>query len=133
RRYVGIDAHARAKLLNLLFTLALARRYADAGIVANAVNPGMAWTPGAAQLTPDAVPHWRWVWPAGAWIQRRASAGHAGRGPVRLATSPPASGRYFDEMTEKRLPAHVLDVASQDRAWDLGARLVDQGGRYERQ
>jgi NAD(P)-dependent dehydrogenase (short-subunit alcohol dehydrogenase family) len=40
-RYVGIDAYAHAKLLNLLFTLALARRL-EGRISVNAVNPGMA-------------------------------------------------------------------------------------------
>src|SRR5262249_5091521 len=57
-RYVGISAHARAKLLNLIWTVALARQLDGAGVGANAVNPGAAWTPGTAQLTPEAVPFW---------------------------------------------------------------------------
>jgi hypothetical protein len=27
-------------------------------------------------------------------------------------------------MTEKRLPSHVLDVATQERTWNLGERLL---------
>ena len=64
RSYVAIEAHARAKLLNLLFTLALARRLAGSSVVANAVNPGMAWTPGVAALTREALPQWRFIWPS---------------------------------------------------------------------
>jgi hypothetical protein len=32
-------------------------------VTANAVNPGSAWTPGTAALTPEAVPSWRPIWP----------------------------------------------------------------------
>jgi retinol dehydrogenase-12 len=126
RRYVAIDIHARAKLLNLLFTLALARRLAGSSTVANAVNPGMAWTPGIEALTPEAVPQWRFIWPVVRWFQRRASAQDAAGGPLLLATSSSlaqVSGRYFDEMKEKRLPGNVLDATLQDRAWALGESL----------
>ena len=124
--YVGLQAHARAKLLNLLFTLALARRVSTRGVVVNAINPGMAWTPGVAALTPEAVPQWRWIWPLVRWVQRRASAAKAARGPVLLATTLDASlsGQYFDGTRPKPLPAHVLDAALQERAWNLGESLV---------
>jgi retinol dehydrogenase-14 len=122
--YVGIDAIAHAKLLNLLFTLALARRLGRS--VVAAVNPGMAWTPGVAALTPQAVPHWRFVWPLVRWVQRRASAASAARSTVMLATaeSQNVSGRYFDGMKEKQLAAHLRDVELQDRVWALGESIV---------
>jgi NAD(P)-dependent dehydrogenase (short-subunit alcohol dehydrogenase family) len=72
-RYVWLEAHGHAKLLSLLATLALSRHLAASGIAINAVNPGMAWTPGTAALTPAAVPHWRFIWPVVRWVQRRAS------------------------------------------------------------
>jgi len=127
REYVALEAHARAKLLNLLFTLALARRLAGSRVVANAVNPGMAWTPGVAALTPDAVPHWRYIWPVVRWVQRRASAQAAAAAPLLLAASPAlahVSGRYFNGVNEKRLPGRVTDVTTQDRTWTLGESLV---------
>jgi NAD(P)-dependent dehydrogenase (short-subunit alcohol dehydrogenase family) len=71
-RYVGIRAYGRAKLLNVLWTQALAER--EPALTVYAVNPGMAWTPSTQQLTPKAVPAWRWVWPLVRWFQRRASA-----------------------------------------------------------
>jgi NAD(P)-dependent dehydrogenase (short-subunit alcohol dehydrogenase family) len=124
-RYVGIEAIAHAKLLNLLFTLALARRLASDAFVA-AVNPGMAWTPGVAALTPRAVPHWRFIWPLVRWAQRRASAASASRAVVALAAgnAAAASGRYFDGQKEKRLAARLLDSTLQDRVWALGESLV---------
>jgi len=126
RDYVALHAHAHAKLLNLLFTLALARRLADAEASVAAVNPGMAWTPGIAALTPDAIPHWRYVWPVVRWIQRRASAASAARSVVRLAAADPVprSGAYFDGRREKPLPAALHDPAAQDRAWAVGESLV---------
>src|SRR5262245_46686065 len=127
RQYVGIEAYARAKLLALLFTLQLARDLAESSMVVNAVNPGMAWTPGIAALTPRAVPRWRYIWPIVRWFQRRASAESAARAPVRVATSPDLarlSGRYFDGRKETRLPPHILDETTQRRAWDLGERLL---------
>lgn len=128
QRYVGIEAYAHAKLLNLLFTLALARRLAGTKVSANAVNPGMAWTPGVASLTPEGVPQWRYVWPLVRWMQRRASPEAAARGPVFLASAADAtlSGRYLEGQKEKRLPKRLLDVTLQDRVWALGESLTEQ-------
>jgi NAD(P)-dependent dehydrogenase (short-subunit alcohol dehydrogenase family) len=125
-RYIFMDAHARAKLLNLLFTLALARKLAGKALV-NAVNPGMAWTPGVAALTRPAVPQWRFVWPIVRWMQRRASAETAARAPLFLASSPDLadrSGRYFDGLKEQSVPAHVRDTSQQDRVWEVGESFV---------
>jgi hypothetical protein len=46
------------------WTLALAGWLDGTGVVAYATNPGTAWTPGTQALTRQAVPAWRWVWPA---------------------------------------------------------------------
>jgi hypothetical protein len=84
----------------------------------------MAWTPGTAALTPEAVPQWRWIWPIVRWVQRRASAENAARGPIFLATSPDVTftGRYFDGLREKPLPHRLRDSALQNRALELGVR-----------
>jgi NAD(P)-dependent dehydrogenase (short-subunit alcohol dehydrogenase family) len=125
-RYVGVEAHGHAKLLMLLWTLGLARRLEGTSTVANAVNPGMAWTPGTAALTLQAVPQWRFIWPMVRWIQRKASADGAARGPVYLAADADerVSGRYFDGKRERRLPKRLLDAATQDRVWELGMALT---------
>ena len=128
QRYVGIEAYAHAKLLGLLWTLALARRLEGTGVVVNATNPGMAWTPGTQSLTPQAVPAWRLVWPLVRLLQRRASAEAAARSSVFLATSEEAAGitgQYFESRSRPKRPsALALDVGNQERAWKLAATLI---------
>ena len=88
----------------------------------------MAWTPGTAALTPEAVPHSRFIWPVVRSVQRRASAEKGARGPVFLASALDAtfSGRYFDGLREKRLPVRLLNVSLQDAVFALGQFLVAQ-------
>ena len=129
--YVGIKAYAHAKLLNLLWTGALARRVERDGIVANTTNLGMAWTPGTQALTPGVVPQWRLVWPLVRLFQRRASAEAAGRRPVFLATATEAggvTGRYFDE--KLRLMDLAYPSEQEERAWELGERVIGSERRH---
>jgi NAD(P)-dependent dehydrogenase (short-subunit alcohol dehydrogenase family) len=127
-RYVGIEAHARAKLLNMLWTFALARRLAGTGASANAVNPGMAWTRGTAALTRDAIPAWKAIWPVVRWFQRRASAERAARAPTFLASSPTLAslnGAYFESSSRPARPsAYSLDPGNQERAFALLEQLA---------
>jgi NAD(P)-dependent dehydrogenase (short-subunit alcohol dehydrogenase family) len=127
--YIAIQACAHAKVLGLLFTLALARR--ERGALVNAVNPGMAWTPGTQALTQEAVPAWRFIWPIVRWFQRRASPEAAARGPVYLASAPEAifTGHYLEGVRTESLPAAVLDHATQDRAWELGEAMIERALR----
>ncbi|HEX5996929.1 MAG TPA: SDR family NAD(P)-dependent oxidoreductase [Jiangellales bacterium] len=115
--YTAIAAYARAKQLNLLAIMSLARQLAGRATV-NAVNPGMAWTPGVQALTPQAVPAWRYVWPLVRMIQRRASPEKAARTPALLALHPTGSGRFHESSGKvKPLPRRLRDPARQDRAW----------------
>ncbi|HEU0248028.1 MAG TPA: SDR family NAD(P)-dependent oxidoreductase, partial [Gaiellaceae bacterium] len=43
-RFVGAEAYAQTKLLNLLFTLALARRLPLDQVTVNTLHPGLSWT-----------------------------------------------------------------------------------------
>jgi NAD(P)-dependent dehydrogenase (short-subunit alcohol dehydrogenase family) len=126
--YVGLDMHARAKLLNLLWTFALARRLAGSGVTVNATNPGMAWTPGTQALTREAVPAWRWIWPIVRLVQRRASAQRAARSPLHLAESPElatVTGAYFESGARPARPsASARDPSNQERAWQVLSDLV---------
>ncbi len=129
-RYVGIEAYARAKLLNLLWTFALARKLEGSGVVANATNPGMAWTPGTQALTPEAVPQWRWFWPLVRFVRRRASAEAASESSVFLASSEDiagVTGAYFESNAKPGRPsALALDVGNQERAWALAETLAQR-------
>lgn len=124
--YVGIKAHAHAKQLNLIWTFALAAQHAGTGLVVNAVNPGMAWTPGTAGLTRDAVPAWRYIWPLVRFFQRRASAEKAASTPTWLAASPEAAtltGHYLDGKKRTR-PALATDPTNQQRVTELAHQLI---------
>jgi NAD(P)-dependent dehydrogenase (short-subunit alcohol dehydrogenase family) len=127
RGYVGINAYARAKRLNVLWTSALAAREPDISVYA--VNPGMAWTPSTQTLTPAAVPAWRLVWPIVRWFQRRASAEKAATTPLGVATAPvpEPSGAYINDKSKpERLPDGFSDASLLARVWALGETLVAQ-------
>ena len=125
RRYVGLQAHARAKLLNLIWTFALADQLGERCAV-NATNPGAAWTDGTAALTPAAVPAWRYVWPIVRFFQRRASAEKAAGTPIWLASSPEAAsltGTYVEKAKRER-PEIATDPANQQRTVELAHNLI---------
>jgi retinol dehydrogenase-14 len=128
-RYVGIDAYGRAKLLNVLWTQALAER--ERGITAYLVNPGMAWTPSLERLERRAVPAWRFVWPLVRWFQRRASPEEAARAPAHVASAPELaepSGTYFNEQGRREpLRDAAVNPRNIRRAWALGERLASSG------
>jgi NAD(P)-dependent dehydrogenase (short-subunit alcohol dehydrogenase family) len=119
RDYVGIRAHARAKLLTAAWTLAISRQQAGTGMVAVTVNPGMAWTTMTQALTPQVVPSWRYVYPLVRFFQKRGDPAKAARVCVELAwTASPAavSGQYITEHGKPgRYPADVADPAIQDQ------------------
>jgi NAD(P)-dependent dehydrogenase (short-subunit alcohol dehydrogenase family) len=128
REYVGIRAHARAKLLTAAWTLAFSRRQAGTGLVAATVNPGMAWTAMTQALTPQVVPSWRYVYPLVRFFQKRGDPAKAARVCVELAwTSSPAgiSGRYITEHGKpRRFPATVADPAVQDEVASTAENLA---------
>ncbi|MBB5867782.1 NAD(P)-dependent dehydrogenase (short-subunit alcohol dehydrogenase family) [Allocatelliglobosispora scoriae] len=122
--YTAISAYARAKQLNLLATLSLARQLTGDATV-NAVNPGMAWTPGVQALTPQSVPAWRYIWPLVRMIQRRAAPEKAARIPALLALHPDGTGRFYEsDGKAKPLPQRLLDPALQARAWQTAVDLT---------
>lgn len=127
--YNGSDAYNRSKYLNLLWTLALARRLEGNGIVVNALHPGVAWTTMTQRNEPRILPAgMRKFWPIFRLIQRTSSPEKAARTSVFLASAPEAAqinGQYFESSTRpKALRAEVIDQAKQERAWELGASLI---------
>lgn len=125
-KFVGIQAHAHAKLLSLIWTFALAERLREHRVAVNATNPGAAWTPGTAQLTPEAVPAWRYTWPIVRFVQRRCSPAKASQAPLRLLTSRQFSGLTgsYIENRKIRRPAVATNAEHQRQAMDLAADLV---------
>jgi retinol dehydrogenase 14 len=126
--YVGIQTHAHAKLLNLIWTFALAERLKETGVSVNATNPGAAWTPGTAQLTPEAVPAWKHIWPVVRFFQRRSSPAKAAHSPLWLAASGDAgaiTGTYLEKHKQHR-PKVATNPDNQRRATELAKALTNQ-------
>ncbi len=123
------NALGRAKLLGLLFTLALARRPEGIGIAVNAANPGLAWTAGARRLetAPVATSLFR---PIVRLVQRWASPEAAAFSSIALARSPELAGwngEYFGPDARPQKPSPLAsDRHGQDRAWRFLADLVTQ-------
>jgi NAD(P)-dependent dehydrogenase (short-subunit alcohol dehydrogenase family) len=136
QRYVSGDVYAHTKLLNVLFSLALARRLPAEQVTVNLVHPGMSWTPMTQSMTSQTMPSLRLVWPLLRLVQRRRSPEKAGQRVAFLAASPRVSGntgQYFEaKPTPKRLSARELDPEHQERAWQLGAELVAAAGTRHR-
>jgi NAD(P)-dependent dehydrogenase (short-subunit alcohol dehydrogenase family) len=127
--YSGFHAYNRSKYLNLLWTLALARRLEGSGVVANAIHPGTAWTSmtkgNEVRILPAGL---RLFWPIFRLIQRSGSAEKAARTPIFLASAPEAAnltGQYFESSTRpKQIPAEALDRENQEKTWELAEALV---------
>ena len=113
--YVAFHALARAKRLEVLVTLALAREHPDVPV--NAVNPGMMWTRNVADMTRESMPAWRAAWPLARAFQRAMSS-PAGVGLAVASAARPGAGtaRYWDGRALVRLDAAEFGVDQQDRA-----------------
>lgn len=127
-RFVSGDVYAHTKLLNVLASLAWARRLDREQISVNVVHPGMSWTRMTQSMTAETIPYLRLLWPLLRLLQRRGSSAKAGRRVAYVGSSPqmaPYTGRYFEgRRAPSRLRQRDLDPDAQDRAWQLGADLV---------
>jgi NAD(P)-dependent dehydrogenase (short-subunit alcohol dehydrogenase family) len=128
QRYVSGDVYAHSKLLNVLFSLELARRVPAERVTVNLVHPGMSWTQMTRSMTSRTIPALRLAWPLLRLVQRLRSPERAGRRVASLVASPLAAattGGYFEgRPTPRRLSARELDPQLQRQAWQLGCQLV---------
>lgn len=127
--FSGVNAYNRSKYLNLLWTLALARRLEGSGIVVNVLHPGTAWTAMTKSNEPRILPAgMRMLWPLFRLVQRIGSAEKVAHTSIYLASAPEAAtinGQYFESSPRpKDLRADVIDVAKQEKTWELGTSLV---------
>jgi NAD(P)-dependent dehydrogenase (short-subunit alcohol dehydrogenase family) len=127
-RFVSGDAYAHSKLLNVLASLAWARRLTSDQITVNVVHPSLSWTRMTQSMTAQTIPSMRLAWPLLRLLQRRGSPAKAGRRVAFVASSPQTvgyTGQYFEgRRTPSRLSTRELDPHNQDRAWTLGAELM---------
>jgi NAD(P)-dependent dehydrogenase (short-subunit alcohol dehydrogenase family) len=123
RGYSMDRAYAQSKLCNVLFTRALTRRLAGAGVTANSLEPGLVKTEFARAYTGAQAWFVRNI-----WLPLFGQSPEAGaRTSIYLAASPEVatvSGGHF----AKQRPAHVAALAQDDglaeRLWALSEQLT---------
>ena len=121
-RYSGIQAYARSKLANVMFTFALARRLTGTSITCNCLHPGVV----ATHLLPT------WLRAIKPLITRVIFDPDRGaRTTLHVALSPQAaevSGAYFDEYQQIQ-PASSLatDVDLQEALWSASEQWSASG------
>ncbi|MHC2020455.1 SDR family oxidoreductase [Methylobacterium sp. CM6247] len=125
RRYGTWKAYSQAKLGNVLFTAALARRLAGTGVTVNSLHPGVIAS-GFAGGTGG--------WFGISWSLIRPFLSNPADGAatsLHLATSPEVdgvSGLYFSKCRPVPTSRHGRDQALQERVWALSLRQL---GRAE--
>ena len=125
RRYGAMRAYAQAKLGNVLFTYALARRVRADGITVNALHPGVINT-GFAKNTGGLF--------GTAWSLMRPFLSRPDKGAetsLHVATAPEldgVTGRYFSRSRPKTSSAESRDESVQERVWALSLAQVGLGG-----
>ncbi len=123
RRYGPLRAYGRAKYALVLFTYALARRLAGAGVTANCLHPGFVGSNFAQRDLPRPL-----GWLAGQVVRRVGiSPAQGAETSLYLATAPDVAdvtGQYFVQCRPHRSAPGTTDVALQERLWAASARLV---------
>jgi len=122
RSYSAWSAYGRAKLANIMFTYALARRLEGSSVTANCLHPGFV----ASNFGGDAGGLMGFAF----GLAKRVGALRVADGaktPVHLCASPDVegvSGRYFDRCRPVASSAASMDTAAQERLWSISERLT---------
>ena len=118
--FVPAAAYCQAKLANLLFTRALARRAAADGILAQAMHPGV--------VASNFASHGDAAMQAHMAASSAVSPDEPAQTLVWLATAPEAGrdpGRYFHRMAEEIPAETALDDEAAERLWIESEALLD--------
>ena len=122
RRFNGQRAYNNSKLALVIFTYELARRLADSGVTANAVDPGFVRGTGIGRTLPfgyQAIGIL--MWPFMASVQKGADT-------IVWAASEPSlsdtTGRYFKRRKELATGSPTQDTELAQRLWETSEHLV---------
>jgi NAD(P)-dependent dehydrogenase (short-subunit alcohol dehydrogenase family) len=135
RPYDKFEAYGQSKTANILFTLGLEARHAQAGVRSNAVHPGMIMTDLARHMGEGDMEE------LGARAAQREAAGTGGGLPafktveqgaatsVFAATSPTlegVGGRYLDNVEVAQPAAWATDADAAERLWAMSESFVGE-------
>lgn len=121
RRYNWIDAYARSKLANVLFTYELARRLEGTGVTALTLHPGVVATR-IWNRNRNPLNYLLRIFKV-FYISPRKSA----ESVVRLATAPElaaVTGKYFNRDREVRSSRASCDMELAGRLWDVSEEMT---------
>ena len=137
-------AYARSKTANVLFAVEASRRWADDGIVVNAVNPGGIRTGLQRDFSPAQLASLAQAEAAGAFRWKTVAQGAATTAVAAVAPEfAHTGGHYLDDVQEAYtvpddatlvehphgVKAWALDPGAAARLWDLSEELVGGPGR----
>jgi NAD(P)-dependent dehydrogenase (short-subunit alcohol dehydrogenase family) len=117
------SAYCQAKLANLLFSRELARRYADEGIVAQTMHPGIIASNFYSYGDESMKSHLR--------QKGRNPPEHAARTIAWMAMSPECGmpgGRYFHDCAEADAKPQAYDDPAAKRLWEESEAILDRLG-----
>ena len=124
-RWGAMKAYAQAKLGNVLFTLALARRLQGSGVTVNALHPGVIRS-GFARNTGGLLGFgWSLIRPFLSSPEDGAATS------LHVASAPEldgVSGRYFARCAEASPSREARDAAVQERVWAVSLAQVGHPG-----
>ena len=121
RRFSAMGSYSQAKLGNVLFTYALARRLSGTRMTANAVHPGVVATGFAGNTHGLLKVAWRLIRPLLITPEKGA------RTSLHVATAPEVAGvngRYFARCRPVASSPLSRDQALQEKVWALSRRQV---------
>jgi len=126
--YAQMEAYAKSKLANVLFTAELARRLDGTGVTTNCVHPGIIRSRFARDG--DARGWLRLVYPLGAPFM--VSSKRGAQTSVFLASAPEiqdVSGAYFVRRHQRLTSPTGRDATAATWLWDESERLLGAAGR----
>ncbi|MFQ6604618.1 MAG: SDR family oxidoreductase [Fidelibacterota bacterium] len=124
KEYSGWKAYGRSKLMNILFTYALARRLSDTAITVNCLHPGFVKT----RFGDNNTGFMRWL--IGAAKALMAINKEKGSDTsVYLAVDPEVAnvtGKYFVKCKAVSSSPVSYDTADQERLWQLSEKVLNR-------
>jgi NAD(P)-dependent dehydrogenase (short-subunit alcohol dehydrogenase family) len=121
--YSSFKAYGMAKLFNIYFTKSLAEKYADKGIAAYALHPGLVKTEFGAGLSG--------VWKLLLWLARpfMITAKKGAETTVYLADEPKPvakSGQYLAKKKVAKTSPIANDIEARNKLWAISEKLVSK-------